>query len=287
MKTVHLLAKFLALTLVIIALAACQAPAPQEGASEEAASASDGVMTDVGTPRNETLIFQTFDRQTSNPDQMNPMLAYSVWRGFRELGFGYLWETDTGTGESYGELAAGPAEALNDEHTKFRINLKEGIYWSDGVEFTADDIIYSLDTYFACQDVATRVGGIVNYVKEDSWEKIDNYTLELETNNPAYDIQQNLGVRTWGSNLVPLPKHVFETYENPCEDKNTYPVTLGPYTVKEFDETGFWQLWELREDWERSAWADLDQDGYMPQYVLYKDFGPEETRCALLCPERL
>ncbi len=189
-----------------------------------------------------------------------------------------LWETDTGTGESYGELAAGPAEVLNDEHTKFRINLKEGIYWSDGVEFTADDMIYTLETNFACKDIATRVGGVVNYVKEDSWEKIDDYTVELETNNPAYDIQQNLGVRTWGSNLVPLPKHVFETYENPCEYKNTYPVTLGPYTVKEFDETGFWQLWELREDWERSAWADLDQDGYMPQYVLYKDFGPEETR---------
>ena len=25
-------------------------------------------MTNVGTPRNESLIFQTFDRQTQNPD---------------------------------------------------------------------------------------------------------------------------------------------------------------------------------------------------------------------------
>ena len=48
--------------------------------------------------------------------------------------------------------------------------------------------------------------------------------------------------------------------------------------MKEFDPNGFWQLWELREDWQRSAWADLDKDGYMPKYVLYKDFGPEETR---------
>lgn len=254
------------------------APATQGEAAAPAAQTGDGVMTDVGTPRNETLIFQTFDRQTADPSNMNPMLAYSVWRGFRELGWGSLWETDTGTGESYGELAAGPAEPLNDEHTKFRITLKKGIYWSDGEEFNADDILYTLDTNFACKDVATRVGGVIRYVKEGSWQKIDDYTFEVETNNPAYDIQQNLGVRTWGSNLVPLPKHVFETYENPCENKNTNPATLGPYTVKEFDENGFWQLWELREDWERSAWADLDQDGYMPKYVLYKDFGPEETR---------
>jgi peptide/nickel transport system substrate-binding protein len=33
-------------------------------------------MTDVGTPRNETLIFQTFDRQTANPDQFNPLLGF-------------------------------------------------------------------------------------------------------------------------------------------------------------------------------------------------------------------
>ncbi|MCB0001250.1 MAG: ABC transporter substrate-binding protein [Anaerolineae bacterium] len=256
------------------------AMAAAETAKAEAAAAvpaAEVEMTDVGTPRNETLIFQTFDRQTADPGNMNPMLAYARWRGFRELGWGWLWETDTGTGESYGELAAGPAEPLNDEHTKFRVKLKEGIYWSDGVEFTADDVIYTLETNFACKDIATRVTGVVTYVKEGGWEKIDDYTVEIETQKPSYDFQQNLGVRTWGSNFVPLPKHVFEK-ENACEFRNTYPVTLGPYVIKEFDENGFWHLWELREDWQRSAWADLDKDGFMPNYVLYKDYGPEETR---------
>ncbi len=256
---------------------AAQAEADAAKAEAEAAAAEDVVMTDVGTPRHETLIFQTFDRQTADPGNMNPMLAYARWRGFRELGWAWLWETDTGTGESYGELAAGPVEVLNDEHTKFRFTLKKGIYWSDGVEFTADDVIYTLDTNFACKDIATRVSGVINYIKEGSWVKIDDYTVEVETNKPAYDFQQNMGVRTWGSNFVPLPKHVFEK-EDACTFKNTYPVTLGPYVVKEYDETGFWHLWELRDDWKRSAWADLDQDGFMPKYVLYKDYGPEEVR---------
>jgi len=120
-------------------------------------------MTDVGTPRNETLIFQTFDRQTADPDNHNPMMAYARWRGFRELCWGALWETDTGTGVSYPELAAEMPEVLNDEHTKFRVVLKEGIYWSDGVEFTADDCIYTLDTYHKYKDQATRVATVVNY----------------------------------------------------------------------------------------------------------------------------
>jgi len=234
-------------------------------------------MTDVGTPRSETLIFQTFDRQTASPDQHNPMMAYARWRGFRELGWGALWETDTGTGESYPELAAEMPEVLNDDHTLFRIKLREGIYWSDGVEFTADDVIYSLDVYHRYSQQATRVSRIVNYV--ESWEKIDDYTVEVQTVNPAYDFHTVMGIYTCGSAFVPLPKHIFEQYEpNVHEFRNTNPVTLGPYTVKEFDPSGFWQLWELREDWERSAWAALDEDGYMPKYVLYKDYGPEETR---------
>ena len=104
-------------------------------------------MTDVGTPRSETLIVQTFDGRAANASAQNPMNSYAIWRGFRELGWSWLWEMDTATGQSYPELAAGPVEVLNDEHTQFRVKLREGVYWSDGVEFTADDVIYSLDTY--------------------------------------------------------------------------------------------------------------------------------------------
>ena len=70
-----------------------------------------------------------------------------------------------------------------------------------------------------------------------------------------------LGVYTWGSAFNIVPEHVFSQVENLSEYRNTYPVTLGPYTVKEYGPNGFWQLWELREDWERSAWGFLDEDG--------------------------
>ena len=44
-------------------------------------------------------------------------MNFAIWRGFRELGWGFLWETDTGTGESYPELAAEMPVPLNDEFT--------------------------------------------------------------------------------------------------------------------------------------------------------------------------
>jgi peptide/nickel transport system substrate-binding protein len=210
------------------------------------------------------------------PDQHNPLMRYDRWHGFRTLGMGYLWETDTGTGESYPELAAEMPEVLNDERTKFRIKLKEGIYWSDGVEFTADDVIYTLDTYFTMKDQLTwsGVATVTGYLK--SYEKVDKYTFDVETVQPSYRLNTQLGVYTWAASLKIVPKHIFEQQEDVTKFRNTYPVTLGAFTLKEFDPNGYWALWERREDWKRSAWGWMGE--IKPKYVLLKDFGPEEKR---------
>jgi peptide/nickel transport system substrate-binding protein len=236
---------------------------------------AQGAMTDVGTPRAETLIVQTFDGRSANPGQQNPFNLYAIWRGFRELGWSFLWEMNTATGESYPELADGFPEVLNDEHTQFRIKIRQGVYWSDGVELTADDFIYTLETAFKHRDTFNFVSSYVNYVK--SWKQVDKYTFEVETINPAYDITTVLGVYTWGAQFTPVPKHIFEPLgDEVVTFQNAPAVTLGPYKIKEFDPNGFWQLWELRDDWERSGWGNLGTP--KAKYVLYKDFGAEETR---------
>ena len=234
-------------------------------------------MTDVGTPRSETLIVQTFDGKAANPDAQNPLNQYAIWRGFRELGWGWLWEMDTSNGVSYPELAEGMPEVLNPEHTKFRVKIRPGVYWSDGVEFTVDDIIYTLDTTFKYKDKLTFVFRAANYIKDASWTKIDNYTFEVETVAPAYDFNTVMGVYSWGSLFTIVPKHVYEPMgEGVITAKGAPAVTLGPYKIKDFDPNGFWQLWERRDDWERSSWGNLGEP--KAKYVLYKDFGAEETR---------
>ena len=245
-------------------------------AEAEAATAEEVTMTDVGTPRNETVIAQTFDRQASNPDQHNPLMDYDIWRGVRELCQGYLWEDDTGTGTSYPEVAAAMPEVLNDEHTQFRITLRDDLLWSDGVPFTADDVIYTLDTMFEQQDNLTYwgIGAVTGYVKD--YAKIDDYTLEIETVNPSFDMPIFLGVETWGSRFNIVPKHIFEQHEDVSQFRNTYPVCLGPYTLKEFDPSGYWALWERRDDWENTSWGWYGEP--KAKYVLYKDFGTEDKR---------
>lgn len=251
--------------------------APLAGLLMTGASAYAQTMTDVGTPRAETLIVQTFDGKSANPDAQNPLNQYAIWRGFRELGWSWLWEMDTATGQSYPELAAGPVEVLNPEYTKFRIKIRPGVFWSDGVEFTVDDIIYTLDTTFKYKDKLTFVFRAANYIKDGSWTKVDDYTMDVETANPAYDFQTVMGVYSWGSLFTIVPKHIYEPLgDQVVTYKGAPAVTLGPYKIKEFDPNGFWQLWELRDDWQRSGWGNLGTP--KPKYVLYKDFGAEETR---------
>lgn len=245
-------------------------------ATTAAAAAGQGNLTDQGTPRNQTLIVQTFDGKTATPDQMNPLNNYAIWRGFRELGWSYLWEDDTSTGKSYPELADGMPKVLDDAHTQFEVKIRQGVYWSDGVEFTTDDIIYTLDTMFKNKTKLTNgnVATLTSYIK--SYKAIDKYTFQVETANPAYDFVTVMGVYTWASAFIVVPKHVFEKQADVTTFKNTNPVTLGPYTIKAFDPNGFWQIWQLRDDWQRSGWGNLGQPKV--KYVYYKDFGTEETR---------
>ncbi len=262
------LSQLLLFALIALSLSSCFSPNVQN---------QNNPTTSVGTPRDQTLIVQNFDGKTDNADIMNPLMGnYAIWRGFRELGWGYLWEMNTATGQSYPELADGMPQVLNPQHTLFRVNLKHGIYWSDGVEFTADDVIYTLDTYFKDKSKLTYFGVpvITSYVK--SYKQLDRYSFEVETVNPAYDFVTTMGVYTWGSAFNIVPKHVFEKQADIAAFKNTYPVTLGPYTVKSFDPNGYWQLWQRRPDWQRSAWGWMGEP--KPKYILYKDFGTEETR---------
>ena len=138
--------------------------------------------------------------------------------------------------ESYPELADGMPEVLNKEYTQFRIKIKKGIYWSDGVEFTADDIIYTLDTTSRTKAKITNGGAktVSNYVK--SFKKVDNYTFEVETAGPKYDLHHGLGHLYLGANLT-IRAQARLRKAGRCHRPSATPIRsrLGPYTLKQFD----------------------------------------------------
>lgn len=108
--------------------------------------------------------------------------------------------------------------------------LKEGITWSDGTPFTAEDVAFTYD-FIVNPEVATVNAGTYELVERV--EAIDDTTVQItfKEPNPAWYL-----VFTGTEGMV-LPKHMFEDYngsngrEAPA---NTMPVGTGPYRVTSF-----------------------------------------------------
>ena len=69
--------------------------------------------------------------------------------GLHQLTMDTLWFIDPDAGiegprRVYNSLADGPWE-YNADFTEMTVKLRKGILWSDGVEFTADDVVYTVE----------------------------------------------------------------------------------------------------------------------------------------------
>jgi peptide/nickel transport system substrate-binding protein len=134
----------LLLTLVLL-LSACTETTKKDPVSTDSSTATasatttaattvgDGKMTDVGTPRNQTLIVDILSGKTADPDLVNPYVpgAVPMDAGFHQLIFSSLWEINTEKGEQIPDLAATFPEPLDNTNTKFKFKLQEGLAWSE------------------------------------------------------------------------------------------------------------------------------------------------------------
>lgn len=231
-------------------------------------------MTEVGTPRAETLIVDMLNGTVTNPQQMNPYLSGTdMVSGVNQLLFSPLWEIDTSTGTMFPFLAAEMPEPLNDDLTMFRFKLREGITWSDGETFDADDVIYTADMLLATESLPAR-GVIVDNLQE--MVKIDQYTVEVTTTKPMPRFEKVFGSVIFGPQFRIVPEHVFKD-QDPATYLHYPPVTTGPYVLEELDPNGNWFLWTRRDDWEDSDLAVL-RGMPQPKHILFRFYGPEEKR---------
>ncbi len=240
--------------------------------SVEPATAEE--MTDVGTPRAQTLIVDMLNARVANPTNMNPyQQGVTINQGMHQLAAALLWDINTAAGQQIPDLAAGMPEALDADSTKFRVRLRQGLTWSDGQPFTADDVVFTAE-------MIAKTGGLAysaafnGAIKKIT--KTDDYTVEIETTRPTPRLSIVLGSLIYGNPFQVVPKHVWEK-EDPASFKNFPPVTISAYKYKGSDPNGTWFLWEKRDDWKNT---DIGQIVGEPKakYVLFRSYGPEEKR---------
>jgi peptide/nickel transport system substrate-binding protein len=108
--------------------------------------------------------------------------------------------------------------------------LKQGVQWSDGAPFTADDVLFTYE-YVTNPDVASTSAS--SYSTIERIEVVDDYTVTIHFKdvNPAWSIPF-VGVQG-----MVIPRHIFADFtganasESPA---NLVPVGTGPYHVVEY-----------------------------------------------------
>ncbi len=231
-------------------------------------------MTEVGTPRAETLIVET-QSPTDVPGQFNSyMQGTQMGFGIHQLMSAMMWEMDTVSGEQFGEVADG-MPVSNEDFTEHTVKIRQGIKWSDGEDLTADDVAFTFNMIMSNPGI--NQCEYYNSVFA-SVEKVDDYTVKIVTKEAFPRLSLRFGVTIWGNDLRIVPEHIYSKQADVTTFKDSAPVVAGPYTVKSYDELGKWVLYERREDWQSSTVGVVT--GKMPQakYIWVKVLGDDTTR---------
>ncbi|TPM80439.1 ABC transporter substrate-binding protein [Mesorhizobium sp. B2-3-3] len=232
-----------------------------------------------GIPRNEVLIAENPEGTIKNADWFNIWTVNSGGRstGLQQLCMDTLWYIDPDHGLNGqvwdNSLAAGKPQ-YNKHFTEMTVKLRPGIMWSDGVEFTAEDVIYTVETQ---AKNPSMVWGAQFAANVDSVSAPDKDTVVFKLKKPNSRFHAIFTVR-WNAAWI-MPKHVFEKQADPTRYNFNQPVCLGPYTLKSFDPNGAWYIWQKRDDWQKTTLARFGEPG--PKYVAYIDPGPPDKRVIL------
>ena len=212
-------------------------------------------------PRNQTLIMSLSDavNQFSDPGLMNPFIngvTRNGWQfAYEPLYFYDMWWSEQTCGPQglpckEGEIPwLAESYSYNQDYTQITVKLRNGVEWSDGQPFTANDIVFTLKMLLDNVPKLTFSTEMKKWVKDVT--AVDNLTamITLTSANPRFFFNYF----QWHSDLgFPIiPEHIFKgqdatTFTN-FDLAKGWPIATGPWKLTlESPEQRFW---DRRDDW--------------------------------------
>lgn len=153
-----------------------------------------------------TILFEQLTRYS--PDDLSPVPGLAV-----------SWE---------------PAE----DALSWTFELREGVLWSDGTPFTAEDVAFTFNDVILVDELGAQ--SATQFSQVERVEVIDDLTVRFVLNSPFSALPYYLAAFAGM-----LPRHVLGDAENPLtvtSFNKQSPVTTGPYRVAEFVAGSFVRL---------------------------------------------
>lgn len=115
--------------------------------------------------------------------------------------------------------------AWNKDYTTLTLTARDGVTWSDGKPFSAEDIAFTFTLLKDKPELDIAALGIKDVATEG-----DKVTV---TFNTSMFVKQDKALHK----LI-VPKHVWEKVSDPVKEKNLEPVGTGPYSLEKFTSQG-------------------------------------------------
>lgn len=202
-------------------------------------------------PREKTLISQGWDfhNQVPAPDNFNPYAGVLLHQ--RNSLHYTVNEALFYTNHNTNELIPWQAESYsyNDDFTEVTINLRDGVTWSDGEAFDAEDVVYTFDMLKAAAPDLLFSSAIAEWV--ESAEAVDAHTVRVTLTKPGPRWAADFLATGQATRFVVVPKHIWEgedakTFGNYDPEKG-WPVGTGPYRLAKADSNSL--FYDLRDGW--------------------------------------
>ena len=176
--------------------------------------------------REDTVIFD-LDRTIKDPENFNWFTA-----GTKRVHGAHqaMWEPLFILNYSTGNLDPwlGTSFVANDSHDEWTLTIREGVHWSDGEAFNADDVVFTVNMALGNENLSAREAATIRS-QVASVEKVDDLTVKFNLNsgNPRF-ATENFGIRIFGSFLI-MPEHVWSGAEDHATFAFYPPIGTGPY----------------------------------------------------------
>jgi len=217
-------------------------------------------QSELPTPRNQTIFLEDSPGPYTVFDSFNTRIPQGneFANGYIQVATENLFVANFATGKVEPWLATG--YTYNADYTELTIKLHDNIKWNDGQPFSADDVVYTVQTVMANAALSDSTN-LNEFVDSVTAPDATTVVFKLKKPGPRFVYTFYAGV----TGFEIWPKHIWEK-QDPTTFKNNPPVTTSVWKLKQVLPDLKMYIWERDDNyWDK---AERFPDAH---YIIYRN----------------